>query len=192
VGKPVVPEPRSAYALQFFFVAASLVAISLAMSMALVKIFPIDQGTRPNRFSPAFGVSTCLLFAGSGCLTQAVQSVRRERQRSFRRWLFLGLAAGALFVATQTYALSCLIRRQTADEDSSGAAVFVVVFAAMHAMHFVIALLFLSHVTVQAMADRYDHEYYWGVRALAWFWHVLGIAWLMILFVMFIARYYSV
>jgi heme/copper-type cytochrome/quinol oxidase subunit 3 len=60
----------------------------------------------------------------------------------------------------------------------------------LHGMHFVVALLFLCHITVQAMADRYDHEYYWGVTVCAWFWHALGVAWVAILFVMLIAQFF--
>jgi cytochrome c oxidase subunit III len=47
--------------------------------------------------------------------------------------------------------------------------------------------LFLVFVTVQGFADRYDHEYYWGVLVCACFWHALGIVWLAILFVLVIA-----
>jgi cytochrome c oxidase subunit III len=36
-------------------------------------------------------------------------------------------------------------------------------------------------VTLSALSDRYDHEYYWGVKICALFWHALGIVWLVIL-----------
>ena len=52
---------------------------------------------------------------------------------------------------------------------------------------FVVATLFLSLVAVRTFADRYDHEYYWGVSVVAWFWHALGIVWLAILAVFAIA-----
>ena len=54
-----------------------------------------------------------------------------------------------------------------------------------------VCVLFLCYVTVQALADRYDHEYYWGVSICAWFWHALGIAWVALLFVMMAARFFS-
>ena len=65
------------------------------------------------------------------------------------------------------------------------------VIAALHGMHFVIALLFLSYVTVQAFADRYDHEYFFGVTVCSWFWHLLAVVWCAILVVMMIVRYYA-
>ncbi len=187
----MVPEPRSAYALQFFLLAAFVLTLAVGVSFALFELIPIASPTRPNQFSIAFGVSTWLLFSGSGCIHRAIGFVRRERQRPFRQWLVLALTAGTLFVAVQTYALTCLIQQQHPDDASTGAAAFVAVFATLHVMHFVIALLFLCHITVQAMADRYDHEYFWGVTICGWFWHALVIVWLAILFVLLIARAYG-
>ena len=99
----------------------------------------------------------------------------------------MALGAGTLFVGSQTYALTCLIHQQTPEEAQIGAGAFVAVIAALHAMHFVVALMFLVFITVQAFEDRYDHEYYWGVTVCAWFWHILGIIWGMVLVVMLIA-----
>lgn len=144
-----------------------------------------------NQFSTAFLFSTILLFTGSFCLFRAIASVRRERQRQFRRWLKRALFVGTLFVGVQTFALSRLIRQQPPDEVETGAAALAAVFATLHAMHFVVALLFLCYITVQALADRYDHEYYWGVTICAWFWHALGVAWTAILFTMVVARVFS-
>lgn len=187
----MVPEPRNVYALQFFFVAAAMLAIAYGTAQLALKLAPPDVTARSNQFSPVFAISTGLLLVGSGSLFRAVESVRRERQRPFRKWLLAAMLSGVLFVVAQTYAVTCLLWQQKPDDESSASASFVAVFAAMHGMHFVIAFLFLCHVTVQALADRYDHEYYWGVRALAWFWHGLGIAWLAILAVMMISYFYS-
>lgn len=186
----MAPEPRSAYALQFFLLASSLLATAGVSAYLLVNNLPYDPNALPNRFSIAFAFSTCLLFLGSGCLHLAVMAVRRERQQRFRRWLRAALGMGTLFVVSQTYALTCLMRQQPPDEVETGAAAMVAVFGTLHGMHFVIALLFLSHVAVQAFADRYDHEYYFGVMICAWFWHALGIAWLAILGAMFIAKFF--
>ena len=165
--------------------------IAAICSSALIRWIPDDRSALPNRFSAAFGLSSILLFSGSVCLHLAVVAVRREKQRRFRRLLKAALVIGGLFVVVQTFALACLIRQQPADEASTGAAAFVAVLAALHGMHFVIALLFLSYITVQALADRYDHEYFWGVRFCGWFWHALGGVWVGILFVMMIARFYE-
>ena len=187
----MVPEPRSRYAVRFFLLSIVLLVVAVGLALALLQLFPPVATGPSNRFSPAFRISTWLLFIGSECLFRAIESVRRERQYPFRRWLVLALASGTLFVAVQTYALTSLIRRHSIDDASTDAAGFVAVITVLHAMHFTVALLFLSYITVQAFSDRYDHEYYWGVTICAWFWHALGIVWVAILIVMMIARFYS-
>ena len=187
----MVPEPRSIYAVRFFQLAVFLLVAAAGLALTLLKLIPPVATEPANRFSPAFGVSTWLLLIGSGCMSRAIKSVKRERQYPFRRWLVFALTSGTLFVSFQTYALTSLIRRHSLDDATSDAAAFVAVIAALHAMHFIVALLFLSYATVQAFADRYDHEYYWGIRFCAWFWHALGIVWAAILVVMLIARFYS-
>jgi heme/copper-type cytochrome/quinol oxidase subunit 3 len=83
--------------------------------------------------------------------------------------------------------LLCLIGNQVAEDVQTGANAFIVIIGILHAMHFSLALLFLVWVTLNALADRYDHEYSWGVALCAWFWHGLGIVWLCILVVIAIA-----
>ena len=99
----------------------------------------------------------------------------------------LSLTAGTLFVGLQSCGLWRLIQNQTPTGQSvpnsaeTGANAFVVMVAGLHGVHFVVALLFVAWVTVNAYADRYDHEYSWGVSFCAWFWHTLGMLWLAIL-----------
>ncbi|WP_397571059.1 cytochrome c oxidase subunit 3 [Schlesneria sp. T3-172] len=184
-------ELKSVYALRFFLLATSTLAVAAVVSLALCHAFPPQLPGSASRFSSAFILSTWLLMVGSGFLLRAIEAVRRERQIRFRRSLSWALATGALFVSVQAYALNYLIQSRTRDEASSAMASFVAVITALHAMHFMIALLFLCYIIVQANADRYDHEYYWGVTIAAWFWHALGIVWIVILFVMAIARLYE-
>jgi len=177
---------RSQLALRFFVVSATALGIGGALAAGLVRIWPSTSFPRAS-FPPVFVLSSVALFAGSVFLSQAISAVRREKQARFRRMLLFALIAGAMFVALQTTALNWLIRRQTPEEASTGPGAFVAVFASLHAMHFVVALMFLSFVTVQAWADRYDHEYCWGVTVCAWFWHALGVVWLAVLVVAAIA-----
>jgi cytochrome c oxidase subunit III len=194
---------RSEFAVPFFALSLLLLAISLGVS-ALLNQFLLqddissqsgvhkdqavaeDRGNKPL-FPLAFAVSTVLLGCGSAALANSLSHVKRERQRPFRRSLAAAMMSGSLFVGVQSHALSQLIRTQQPEEVPTGAEAFVAVVAALHAMHFVVALLCLSYVFVQAQFDRYDHEYYWGVTFCAWFWHGLGIVWCVILVVIGLA-----
>ena len=159
----------------------------VGLAAALISFFPSPIAAGRVVFPAAFWMTTLLLALGSGLLQNAVHCVRIERQKPFRRSLVLAVVAGTLFVGLQFYGLECLIRNQVAEEAQTGANLFIVVIGVLHAMHFSLALLFLVWVTLNALADRYDHEYSWGVAPCAWFWHGLGIVWLCILVVFAIA-----
>ena len=178
---------RSEFALRFAFVSGLLFLVSGALGSLLLRLFPVNATSRSALFPPAFLISTVLLAVGSVSLSRACAFVRRERQVPFRRSLLISIGAGALFVTTQSYALTVLVRQTPASHVAIGAKAFVAVLAALHVMHFAIALMFLVYITVQAFADRYDHEYYWGVTICAWFWHALGIVWILVLGVIAIA-----
>lgn len=127
------------------------------------------------------------LLAGSVTLQRAAWLVRVQQLESFRRWLVVSLTSGTLFVGIQICGLWRLTQNQTRpgqslpDSAETGANALVAMFAGLHGVHFVIALLFVAWITVNAFANRYDHEYSSGVTFCAWFWHTLGIVWMMIL-----------
>jgi cytochrome c oxidase subunit 3 len=174
-------------AVRFILVSAGVYTVCLGLAAALIHFLPSHLDPGRVIFPPAFWVTTVLLAIGSGSLQYGASCVRRERQKPFRRSLVIALVSGALFVGIQIYGLECLIRNQVPDEVQTGANAFIVVVGALHAIHFSLALLFLVWVTLSAMADRYDHEYSWGVTLCAWFWHALGIVWLVILVILAIA-----
>ena len=158
------------------------------MLIAMVGIRWLSHAPSDRSVMPiAFGISTVFLFAGSVTLQRAAWLVRVQRLESFRRWLVLSLITGTLFAGIQICGLWRLAQNQTRQGQSlpesaeTGANAFVAMAAGLHGVHFVIALLFVAWITVNAFANRYDHEYSGGVTFCAWFWHTLGIVWLTIL-----------
>ena len=180
-------QSQSDFAVRFFVVSVALFAAAGGIAHGLIRLWRPAEGIGSVVFPPAFGLSTALLLAGSAALHRAVSQVRRERQRRFRRCLLLGLAAGTAFVGVQSFGLYCLVQNQRPAEAALGVNAFVFVLAALHGLHFTVALMFLVFVTLRALVDRYDHEYYFGVVVCANFWHFLGAVWLAILGVLAIA-----
>ena len=174
-------------ALWFFAVSAGVLVTSGLVTTGLIGL--LGRPNEPGRlFPPAFWVSTGLLLAGSAALSRSIRFVRQEQQRPFRRWLLTSLLLATAFVGVQAYGLAWMLPHdRTAQAASTGVTAFVLALASLHAMHFIVASLFLSLVTVRTFADRYDHEYYWGVSVVAWFWHGLGVVWLAILAVFAVA-----
>lgn len=136
----------------------------------------------------AFGISTLLLLAGSIAMSRALAFVQQERQTEFRWWLKFAAGCSALFMGIQSYGLLWMLpATRSAEGTSLGVRPLVMTLAGLHSMHFFVATLFISAVIARSIADRYDHEYHWGVTVCAWFWHLLGIAWMAILAVFAIA-----
>ncbi len=178
---------KSELALRFFVLSVGLLMVAMLIAFAAVRVFPAAE--LPGRVSMpfAFWISTLLLVAGSGTLQRAAWHVRVQRLDSFRRLLVWSLLFGTLFVGVQACGLLVLVQNQTPahsaqpESAETGLNAFVVMVAGMHGVHIVIALLFIAWVTVNTYANRYDHEYSSSVTFCAWFWHALGIVWLVIL-----------
>lgn len=162
------------------------VAGAIAAGLALLNGRPAPT---PRLTLPAaFQFATFFLALGSWLVHRAVHFVRLERQPEFRLFLLLALATAALFTGIQSFGLYQFTSGVAGSPDTQlNVHGFVFMFTALHALHFVIAQSVLLWVTLCAMVDRYDHEYYWGVTFAAWCWHVLGIVWVAILCVFAIA-----
>ena len=173
---------------RFFAVSCGVFAVAGLLGWSLTQwLGSWTLGRSEAAFPLAFAVTSLLLVGASLLLQQALEAVKRERQPLFRRSLRRALLLGTLFVALQGYGLWCMLQRQDPQEASTGANAFIFVIAFLHALHVSVALLFLVFVTIRGHADRYDHEYYWGVTFCALFWHFLGVVWLAILFVFGVA-----
>jgi cytochrome c oxidase subunit III len=170
------------------FILMLLTAVSLGVFVACLRIFGPPRRGDTLQFPVAFGVSTLLLMAGSIGMRRAESSVKIERQPDFRWWLKFAAGCSALFMGIQSYGLLWMApATKSAEGTSLGVRPLVMTLAGLHAMHFFVATLFVSVVLSRSIADRYDHEYHWGVTVCAWFWHVLGLAWMAILAIFAIA-----
>jgi heme/copper-type cytochrome/quinol oxidase subunit 3 len=174
-------QRQSNLALVFFVLSSALLALAGGTAWLLVRTSSFTGDSEQLIFPSAFLLSSACLAAGSWTLHRACQFVRIERQQLFRQQLVRSVIFGTTFVAIQTYAMWCLLIAQRSSADVTGLRNGAFAFVAMHALHFVVALLFVAFILLRAFADRYDHEYSWGVTFCAWFWHTLGIVWLMIM-----------
>ncbi|MBT5019099.1 MAG: hypothetical protein HON04_10155 [Planctomicrobium sp.] len=186
------PEPYadgiSRQALHFFALAAGSLTTATLIMWSLSHWFGKLTEKPDLIFPPSFLISSTLLGFGSLALTTALQHVRHERQREFRFWLLLSRLTGTLFMGVQGYALwSIFPDIRTRDSATVDSLAFILCLTALHCLHLLIATLFVAFIISRAWANRYDHEYYWGVRICVWFWHFLLIVWLAIMAIISIA-----
>lgn len=181
-------QSQSTFTLWLFGVSSLVTLIAAGIAQVLISMGDGGGSDRTIGLPAAFWGTSILLLIGSALLHRAVEFVRREQQARFRRSLVAALITGTGFVGVQSFGVWCLLRYQQPADAETGAASFILVFVVLHALHFTVAMMFLVYVTLKGIAERYDHEYYWGVTVCAWFWHVLGIAWVAILAVLVIAN----
>lgn len=175
---------RVSLARQFYLACLLQAASILLLGTGLALIFGKQSPSENLRLPPAFVISTGFLLAGSLSLEVARNKVRRERQHEFRRSLRSSLIFATFFVAVQGYGLWAMDKgTRSSHAAQTGIHAAAVMFTTLHALHFLVAQSILLWVTLSAHADRYDHEYYWGVTFASWFWHILGIVWLAVLFI---------
>ncbi|HQX49336.1 MAG TPA: hypothetical protein PLR25_05485 [Planctomycetaceae bacterium] len=181
-------QTRASMARRFFAATVLQTCVVLFLSVTLGILFGRPQPTESLHLPAAFQFGTLFLAIGSWCLHDAHTNVRLERQLRFRRSLLLAVGFAAIFVSVQSYGLWALIKSISPQREmQTSVHGMVIMFAALHTMHFVVAQSVLLWVTLSAFADRYDHEYYWGVTFAGWCWHALGIAWIAILWIFAIA-----
>ncbi len=175
---------RVSLARRFFMATICQAVTVISVSILLAAVFGRQAPSEKLRLPGAFLLSTVLLGLGSWYMEQARAYVRREKQLEFRRSLLQALISAMLFVSVQGYGLWAMDKgARTADNSQLGVHSFVIMFTALHGMHFLVAQSVLLWVTLSSFADRYDHEYSWGVTFASAFWHILGVVWLCILFV---------
>ncbi|MDG1897067.1 MAG: cytochrome c oxidase subunit 3 [Fuerstiella sp.] len=181
-------EKQSLIARRFILATTTQAAICIGIAWTLAALIDIPEPSDRIRLPKAFQFGTFCLLIGSWFLHVSHNHVQGERQMQFRRSLLLALLFAVLFTGVQSYGLWAFMRSTTDYQDPQlNTHGFVFMFAALHAMHFLVAQSVLLWVTLSAFLDRYDHEYYWGVTFATWFWHALGIAWIAILCVFSIA-----
>ncbi len=173
---------------RFFLATIAQAVVCLALAWGLAVLLKAPPPSDRLRLPAAFQFGTAFLLLGSWFLHSSLNYVKVERQAEFRRALLLALAFAVLFVGVQSFGLWGFMKGtkdyQNPQMNTHG---FVFMFAALHAMHFLVAQSVLLWVTLAAFCDRYDHEYYFGVTFATWCWHALGIVWLAILCVFSIA-----
>ena len=178
---------QGAFVIRVFLAGVSVCGLAAICGQFLIRMWPPTSVSVASMIGVAFAVSSTLLLATSLSLHRARRSVRLERQLVFRRQMIVAVIAATLFFSVQAYGLWCLQAVLDPARAAVGANSFAFVFTVLHALHVVVAMMFLIYVTARSLIGRYDHEYYWGVTVCVWFWDLLGVVWVAILGVLVIS-----
>jgi cytochrome c oxidase subunit 3 len=194
-----------------FFLFSALAADMLFFAVLIVFFFArqaglqIDPRTheftrdwRPLRLPHILYLNTIILFLSSLTLERARQNIFREVD-VFEEWLGLGrpalrrtipwvavtLVLGVAFLIGQTIAWAQLTSQGFAfDRWATPASYFFYLITGLHAAHLVLGVLALMMcVGTLGWLKRVEYRQI-AVDTTAWYWHVMGFAWLLLLSVL--------
>jgi cytochrome c oxidase subunit 3 len=129
--------------------------------------------------------STLMLVGLSGSMQKAFSDIQANRQDSFKRMLWVGLSFAVAFVAGQGINWTTMARAQAGLPRATLFAFTFYLLTGLHAAHIVGGLVPLGIVIHRARQREYSSSRCEGVRFCVWYWHYLGLIWLVLLAVMF-------
>jgi cytochrome c oxidase subunit 3 len=132
--------------------------------------------------------STAMIFGVSASMHHAYRSIVENRQESFRRALWLGLAFAVAFLVGQGINWVEMFHAQSRLPRPTLFAFTFYLLTGLHGAHVLGGFVPLA-IVIQRAADReYSSSRCAGVRYCVWYWHYLGAIWLVLLSVMLVAQ----
>jgi cytochrome c oxidase subunit III len=181
------PRRAGLMAIYLFLAALGMLFVAGMLGYVLVRTRVGVQNVTIH-WPPGLWLSTALILISSFTMHRAVQCIREERQRAFRRYLVATLALALGFVAVQGPSLWQLLSEHEVQK-TRGLPIYGLIFflVLLHALHVVGGIVALARVNLGALSLRYDHERFEPVRYAAVYWHFLDGVWIVMFSVMRLA-----
>lgn len=161
-----------------------LFGASLALYFISRATVPGFLGKLPH--APAWlYAGTAVLVISSITMQHAVTCVRRGWLDGLRNAMFVTLALGGVFLASQ-FAAWVHYTRLDIDATANLATFSVYLLTVLHALHVMGGLVGLTWVSLRAHRRWYSPARSAGVRACALYWHFLGVVWLILFAALFL------
>jgi cytochrome c oxidase subunit 3 len=129
-------------------------------------------------------VFTSILVASSGSMQMAVHRIKQGNVASMRRWIWLTLVMGAVFLGGQGHEWATLPFKISTD--AYGSAFYAT--TGFHGLHVFAGLLIMLVVQSRAAAGGYSAGEHAGVEVAAYYWHFVDIVWIALFSTLFIIR----
>lgn len=179
-----LPHHQRELGLILFLGSLAVFFVSCLLAYILIRI-TVDHPpeARYANLPPILWFSTLVLVVGSSLLVQSVNAVKRQKLPKFKFLLFTATCIAILFCALQSIGMNQLLEEHWNTSKLNGLKPYglILTFVVLHCLHFIGGLGFLAYVNWKAYRDRYDHEYYSGVRIAAVYWRFLDVVWLCML-----------
>jgi cytochrome c oxidase subunit 3 len=129
-------------------------------------------GTNLDLLEPT--IFTAVLIASSGTMQAAVRRIRDGDAAGMRRWIWLTLLLGVVFLAGQAHGYA-RANFQIAT-NAYGSAYYTM--TGFHALHVFAGLVLMLVVLGRAAAGAYSRDEHAGVEVAAYYWHFVDVVWI--------------
>ena len=123
-------------------------------------------------------LNTCLLVTSSFTLTLAHKALLRDARMQVRRWMFLTIVLGMVFIGFQAYEYVEAYHELglTLQAGVYGATFFIL--TGFHGLHVTLGTLMLMIILGRIVVGHFDSRQHFGFEAVAWYWHFVDVVWI--------------
>ncbi len=123
-------------------------------------------------------LNTCLLITSSFTLTFAHKALLKDELMQVRRWMFLTIVLGLVFLSFQIYEYIEAYQELglTLQAGIYGATFFIL--TGFHGLHVTLGTLMLIIILGRVVLGHFDSRQHFGFEAVAWYWHFVDVVWI--------------
>jgi cytochrome c oxidase subunit 3 len=129
-------------------------------------------GTNLDLLEPT--IFTAVLVASSGTMQAAVRRIRDGDRVGMRRWIWLTMFLGVVFLAGQAHGYAKA--NFQISTSAYGSAYYTM--TGFHALHVLAGLILMLVILGRAAAGAYSRQDHAGVEVAAYYWHFVDVVWI--------------
>ena len=129
-------------------------------------------------------VFTSVLVGSSGTMQMAVHRIRQGELASMRRWIWITMAMGLVFLGGQAMEWADL--PFTVASSAYGSTFFTL--TGFHGLHVAAGLVLMLVVLSRAAHGAYSAREHAGVEVAGYYWHFVDVVWIALFLTLFVVR----
>ncbi len=122
------------------------------------------------------GINTVVLLLSGYTMIRGLRAIRKDAQEQLRRWLLATGLLGAIFLIVQGSEWVRLVHHGFTLSSGVYGSIFYVLIGC-HALHALVAVLWVIAVFAKAITDKFSASHHVGVEMCAIYWTFVVVLW---------------
>lgn len=165
----------------------SIFFLSLIMAFVYLSFVsgfdPVQQQALNIRSTGMFSLA---LFCSSGTFWLAEKNYRTQNFKKLKRWLFITILLGFVFLFGQAREYLHLVHEQQIGLSNSLFGTAFYTLTGFHGLHVVIGLVILSVLLFMTIAGDFNHAGSPAIATAGIYWHFVDIVWVLVFTVVYV------